>query len=103
MSLAQALHSDWAAMGLAHYQPGQNAFTAKAPVSTATPPKKRGPRPSRAGAISKETFEDRQARLRAKILKDNTGRTSFNVDLPKPGDAIKTAKIRGRSNDSRTQ
>lgn len=98
MSLAQALHSDWAAMGLAHYEPGQNAFTAKAPISTGTPPKKRGPRPSRAGAISKETFEDRQARLR-----DNTGRTSFNVDLPKPGDAIKTAKIRGRSNDSRTQ
>ena len=104
MSFAQALHSDWAAMGLAHYQPGQNAFTAKAPVSTATPPKKRGPRTQRMRAqISMESFEDRQARLRAKILKDNTGRTSFNVDLPKPGDAIKTAKIRGRSNDSRTQ
>lgn len=103
MSFAQALHSDWAAMGLAHYEPGQNAFTARAPISTATPPKKRGPHPSRGGAISKETFEDRQARLRAKILKDNTGRTCFNVDLPKPGDAIKTAKIRGRSNDARTQ
>jgi hypothetical protein len=89
-------------MGLGHIKPGQNIYTATAPVSTATPPKKRGPRPSRV-QISKETFEDRQARLRAKVLRDNTGRTSFNVDLPKPGDAIKTAKIRGRSNDARTQ
>lgn len=40
---------------------------------------------------TKESFEDRRARLTARILKDNT-----SIVIGKPGDADKTARIRGR-------
>ena len=42
---------------------------------------------------TKETFEDRRARLTARILKDNTAQS---IVIGKPGDAGKTARIRGR-------
>ena len=59
--------------GLAHYQPGQNAFTAVLPRSTATsikaPPKKRGPRPQALRvAITMESDEERATRLNAARL-----------------------------------
>ncbi len=99
--MSHALHSDWAAMGLAHYQPGQNAFTAKATVSTDTPPKKRGPKPGgKHKKIDRDAFK---ARVDDRRSSNYLRSSSFNVDIPKPGDAIKTAKIRGRSNDARTQ
>ena len=61
------------AQGLAHYLPGQNAFTAVLPRSTATstkaPPKKRGPRPQALRvAITMESTEERVARLNASRL-----------------------------------
>lgn len=40
---------------------------------------------------TRESFEDRRARLTARILKDNT-----SIVIGKPGDAGKTARIRGR-------
>lgn len=40
---------------------------------------------------TKESFEDRRARLTARILKDNT-----SIVIGKPGDSDKTARIRGR-------
>ena len=40
-----------------------------------------------------ESFEDRRARLTARILKDNTAQS---IVIGKPGDSDKTARIRGR-------
>jgi len=42
---------------------------------------------------TRESFEDRRARLTARILKDNTAQS---IVIGKPGDAAKTARIRGR-------
>lgn len=64
----QASHSDFARMGLAHYQPYQSAFDAVPPRGTvckpSTAPRKRGPKMSKAQqtAIALETANERKAR-----------------------------------------
>jgi hypothetical protein len=91
------------AMGIAHYLPGQNAFTACVPRSTvmrqAVPPKKRGPKSNDKTSVTSESFEERMER---KVLRDNS-RNRLCTAIATADDAIKTAKIRGRSNDARTQ
>lgn len=103
-SLARALHSDFARMGLAHYQPGQNAFTAVIPRTYATPPAKRGPKPkppSKASIDPTTTFAERQAAREKAILKSNVG-NAFCVVIPNAKDDARTAKIKGKANSRRS-
>lgn len=71
------LNPDYAAMGLAHYQPGQNAFQAVPPKGTEKPctaPKKTGPKPKAKTMTAKgqELAEQRRAL-------DTSGRATVNM------------------------
>ncbi|MFZ2309627.1 MAG: hypothetical protein WAW73_09430 [Rhodoferax sp.] len=104
-----ALHSDYAAMGLAHYQNGQNAFQSVPPkgkqVKPYNGPKKTGPKLTKVqqAAISLETPEERKARLdKAKMALDQKGRatvaltprTTGAITIHNRADADKSARIR---------
>lgn len=100
MSIAILQQSaEWAAMGLAHYQPGQNAFTAVPPrgigSDACTAPKKRGPNPNKSklekALISLETPAERRARH----LQINTA-PNFNVPIATQEQADRTLSIGGR-------
>jgi len=99
-SLERALHSDYARMGLAHYLPGQNAFTATVPRATSlgehTPPKRRGRKASN-GSITLETFAQRQERKLAREKKitafSTAAKNNFSTD-PVPSKPVKTASSR---------
>ena len=97
--------TDYAAMGLGDYKPGQNAFTACAERTSGgfTPPAKRGPKPkppSKAAVDPTTTFAERQAAREKAVLK-STGR-SFCTPIAGAKDDEKTAKIKGKSNSRRS-
>lgn len=106
---ASAVYSDYAAMGLAHYQPGQTAFEAAPPkgktVKQSAAPKKRGPKLTKVqqAAISLETPEERKARQeKTKMALDQQGRATVDlaprtvgaITIHSRADTDKSARLR---------
>lgn len=100
--------TDYAALGLGHYQPFQTAFTAVPPKGIDRPyiaPKKHGPALSKVqqAAISLESSEERRERTaRAKLALDQQGRarvdlaprTAGAIKIHSQADAAKTTRIK---------
>lgn len=104
-----AIHSDYAAMGLAHYQNGQNAFQSVPPkgsqVKPYAGPKKTGPKLTKVqqAVISLETPDERKARLdKAKMVLDQKGRATVDlaprttgaITIHSRDDAARTTRLR---------
>lgn len=104
--MRNALHSDFAAMGLAHYKPFQSAFEAVPPKGVEKPctVKKTGPKPTKAQtktmtAKGRELAEQRLALdMKGRATVDMAPRTTGAITIHNRADAAKSARLRkGRS------
>lgn len=91
---ASAAHTDYAAMGLAHYRPGQSAFEAVPPRGAQEKPycgpKKTGPKPTKLqqAVMALETPEERKARHQRErngLALDQQGRATVDLAPRKVG------------------
>lgn len=97
-----AAHTDYAAMGLAHYRPGQSAFEAVPPKGierACTAPKKTGPKPTKAQtktmtAKGRELAEQRLALdKRGRATVDMKPRTTGAITIHSKADTDRVARL----------
>jgi len=96
-----AYTSDWAAMGLAHFQPGQNAFTARAPVDL-TESTKADLLRAKARAYQKAKYVPAAEREKA-ITEFKAPHLHRGPLTESPEAKAKTARLIGRTNGARSQ
>lgn len=102
-SLQTALHSDWERMGLAHYEPGQNAFTVSkcvAEVMPCTTPSKTPVSPELLARRARTNATYQRTQAIKKATRVNPG---SNIALNKQSDRDRTNMIVGRRNEARSQ
>lgn len=100
--MRNALHSDYAAMGLSHYNQGQNAFQAVPPRGVDKPcaaPKKTGPKPKAKArtmtAKGRELAEQRLALdMKGRATVDMAPRTTGAITIYSRADVDKSARLR---------